>query len=634
MMEASQAISSQLRPNRLDVAAPESSLAATSSPTDWGVATLPDVAAPSAAAVPSSTVIFGGENHSKKEDAPSKAQEIIALASLLMLPNRAAADKMTGSAAAAAAVASMAAVHSTRATSANRATRQQWGALQLAGQPAPLPSAAAAAAAATATAGIVRHSPRSLQQQRTSTAAVAPNAALAAAKERVREKQQQLLYYLACIAAGELLLRKIEMQQRRSKPPTALSRMTKPLPQLQEHPEKLRQQQQFQLLKLLQGKCAVQQRKPSLPRQKQQLLLRQKQRLSRSKRRLPTNAMQLLYFRLKRKLKQLELTQRRKETACERGNQQKGHQTQHQQQRERQSQPQERGEQQQQYQEQQQNQQQGETQQVYHQQSHQPYQGPQRNHSRVNHPQELQKQHERLEQQLQMNRLTTPQQKHVYSANAFLTDCDDTGGSSGFAAGSALGAMSSTAPVSPAAAVFSSTACGAPDFEHASTAQPCTRVHEGFHPLAAVSSGGPADDPSADDAATTGSAPGLASAYAATLPLPPADSLEPTAASKSLVFPSSAGACTTASADDEFPSGLERPSSVVLSRICTNQAGSLRNLSPERQKWRKQQQQQKYEQQQPRMSQLDAQIDGFRQFLQLSKGNLKKTQYHSCACFT
>lgn len=221
-----------------------------------------------------------------------------------------------------------------------------------------------------------------------------------------------------------------------------------------------------------------------------------------------------------------------------------------------------------------------------------------------------------------MNRPTTPQQKHVYPANAFLTDCDDTGGSSGFAAGSALGAMSSTAPVSPAAAVFSSTACGAPDFEHASTAQPCTRVHEGFHPLAAVSSGGPADDPSADGAATTGSAPGLASAYAATLPQPPADSLEPTAASKSLVFPSSAGACITASADDEFPPWLEGPSSLVLSSICTNQTGSPRNLSPERQKWRKQQQQ-KYEQQQLRMSQLNAQIEGFRQFLQLSKGNLK-----------
>ncbi|CDJ35516.1 uncharacterized protein EMH_0074900 [Eimeria mitis] len=274
-------------------------------PATSGVASTP-VSASSSAALPPSAAPDSA-TRLRKEAAPSKAKELIRLALLLRRPDRASAAKIGGNVSAAATESAVVSISNDRASSANGSTRRQWGNSPSAG-PSATPPSAAAAAATEAAAGSMRHSPRALQQQRLSSGTPATNAALAAAKQRVLEKQQQLLHYLDCINAGELLLRDVQQQQQRPKPPTALSRLTGTLPQQQRHPEEMRQQRHRELVELLRGRCAVQKqnRQPLSKRQQQQ-----QQRLKGTKRQLPTSALQLLYFRLQRKAEQLQLLQER-----------------------------------------------------------------------------------------------------------------------------------------------------------------------------------------------------------------------------------------------------------------------------------------------------------------------------------
>ncbi|CDJ52136.1 ribosome biogenesis protein brix, putative [Eimeria brunetti] len=270
-----------------------------------------------AAYAPDSAVTSAGLPHAAacvgvtrlgKEVAPSKAKELIRHALLLRLPDRAAAASVDGCAAAGRIGMVVAGNCGTRASSAKGCTLQQCGNSHLAGASAAHPPAAAAAATEAA-AGTMRHSPRALQPQRISSGTPVVNAAFAAAKQRVLEKQQQLLHYLDCIAAGDLLLRDIQQQQSRPKAPTAFSRLMGALPQQVQHPEELRYHRQRELLQLLQGRSAVQkkQNQQALSRRQQQ----RQQRLKGTKRQLPTSALQLLYFRLQRKVERIELLQER-----------------------------------------------------------------------------------------------------------------------------------------------------------------------------------------------------------------------------------------------------------------------------------------------------------------------------------
>ncbi|CDI73965.1 histone-lysine N-methyltransferase, putative [Eimeria praecox] len=349
----------------------------------------------------------------RKEAAPSKAKELIRQALLLRLPDRTTEASIGGNSAAVAAGSGISATCNSRASSANGASRHQWGSPHAAGPPGAHPSAAAAAATEAAT-GTMRHSPRAMQQQRLPSGAAPTNAALAAAKQRVLEKQQQLLNYLDCIAAGETLLRDIQQQQQRPKVPTALSRMMGVLPQQQQHIEELRQQRQRELMQLLRGRSKAQkkQNQRSLSKRQQQ----QQQRLRGTKRQLPTSALQLLYFRLQRKLEQLELLQDR-QTCTRRKHHDSAELTPQHQENQREHQHQE---QQEQVQEQQQCEQQLQQEQRTHLEQQQTQQQQQK--GQAQRPGWRQQQQETAWLVAQQHK----QEQHGFTGNTFLTFCEDS----------------------------------------------------------------------------------------------------------------------------------------------------------------------------------------------------------------
>ncbi|CDI82439.1 hypothetical protein, conserved [Eimeria acervulina] len=232
------------------------------------------------------------------------------------LPDRAAAARIDGNAAAEATGIVVTLTGNSRDRGANGSSRQLWGGSQSA-MASTVPPSAAAATGTEAASGAIRHSPRTLHQQRLPAGTAATNAALASARRRVLVKQQQLLDYLDCISAGERLLREIQQQQQCPKRPTALSRLTGVLPQQQQHPEELRQQREQELMRLLWGRSEVQTKQKQEPVSKRQQ--KQQQRLKGTKRQLPTSALQRLFFRLQRKMKQLELVQDRQSAAQQLG---------------------------------------------------------------------------------------------------------------------------------------------------------------------------------------------------------------------------------------------------------------------------------------------------------------------------